>query len=63
MKREIVATAFTGGEIASGQTMKGLVYFATPPRGVERLRLIVRVHAPDGKTPIETIEIPYAVEG
>lgn len=63
VRREIIATAFTGGEIASGETEEGLVYFATPSKKVERLRLIVRVHAADGRTPIETIEIPYAVKG
>jgi hypothetical protein len=62
VRREIIATAFTGGDIASGETAEGLVYFPTPPKRVERLRLIVRVHAPDGQLPVQTIEIPYAVK-
>ena len=63
VRREIIATAFTGGEIASGETVEGLVYFATPPKHAERLRLVVRVHAHDGQLPVQTIEIPYAVKG
>jgi hypothetical protein len=62
VRREIIATAFTGGEIASGATEEGLVYFATPPKHIERLRLIVRVRARQGQNPPATIEIPYAVK-
>jgi hypothetical protein len=62
LRRQIIATAFTGGEIASGETEEGLVYFATPPKHVERLRLIVRVRTPEGQLPAATIEIPYAVK-
>lgn len=62
VRREIIATAFNGGEIASGATEEGLVYFATPSKHVERLRLIVRVHGSEGDMPAATIEIPYAVK-
>jgi hypothetical protein len=62
VRREIMQTAFTGGEIASGETEEGLLYFATPPKHVERLRLVVRVRAAEGQLPPKTIEIPYAVK-
>jgi hypothetical protein len=62
LKRKIIDTAFTGGDIPSGQAREGLVYFQTPPKEVERLRLIVRVHAPDGQAPVEVLEIPFARE-
>jgi hypothetical protein len=62
VRREIIATAFTGGEIASGATEEGLVYFATPSKRVERLRLVVRVRTPEGQGRAATIEIPYAVK-
>lgn len=56
------SSAFAVGEIASGATEEGLVYFATPSRRVERLRLVVRVRTPEGHGPVATIEIPYAVK-
>lgn len=59
-QREIVERAFAGGYIGSGETQRGWVYFETPPDGVERLRLRVRVHKKDGATPVEVLEIPYA---
>jgi hypothetical protein len=62
LQRKIIDTAFTGGDIPSGQAREGLVYFATPPREVERLRLIVRVHGPDGQAPVEVLEIPFVRE-
>jgi hypothetical protein len=62
VRRTIVATAFTGGEIASGETQEGLVYFATPPKDVQLLRLRITVHSADGRAPVEVIEIPYAVQ-
>lgn len=62
-QRELVEGAFEGGYIDSGETEHGLVYFENPPEDVDRLRLRVRVHKKNGATPVEVLEIPYAVKG
>lgn len=59
----ISSTALTAGFVDIGESRRGYVYFATPPEGIERINLRVRVRLGSGSGPAETFEIPYGVPG
>jgi hypothetical protein len=60
-RRQIVESAFPGGLIAPGATERGFVYFPTPTETAAPLTLRVRIRSVDG-VPLQTLEIPYALE-
>jgi hypothetical protein len=60
-RAEILASAFSGGAIASGQTREGFVYFRHVPRDVGQLTLKIAVRPTTGGVPTSVVEIAYAV--
>jgi hypothetical protein len=62
-KHEIRKDAFPGGFIDSGEAQQGYVYFTSPPDGVKRVDLEVKVHSGEGSGPGVIVEIPYAISG
>lgn len=58
----LMNTAFDSSFIDSGESRAGYIYLKTPPQGVDRITLRVRVRSGAGSGAVETLEIPYAID-
>lgn len=57
----LIDGAFAGGQIRSGETLEGLVYFRRPSLRAGELKLQVGVRVRPGDGPSSVLEITYAV--
>lgn len=58
----LMNTAFERSFIDAGESRSGYIYLKTPPQGLERIVLRVRVRSGAGSGAFETLEIPYATD-
>lgn len=61
-RQEIRKDAFDAGFIDSGEAREGYVYFESPPDGVRRVNLEVRLHSGEGSGPGVVVDIPYTTQ-